>query len=84
LSVAEVDSAAATRITVAGQRIADYENAAAASSPRSSARSALGFKVIHSSQSAGVQLTDFPNGSFVSLPPARTPTRRLYTSAAAH
>ncbi|KAK4041173.1 hypothetical protein C8A01DRAFT_15047 [Parachaetomium inaequale] len=61
LSVPEAESAAATRVTVAGQRIADYENAAAASSPRSSARAALGFKVIHSSQSAGVQLTDFPN-----------------------
>ena len=68
LSVAEAESAAATRVTVAGQRIADYENAAAASSPRTSARPAVGFKVIHSSLSAGVQLTDFPNGSFCLCP----------------
>jgi len=65
LSIAEVESAVATRATVAGQRIFDYENAAVSSSPRNSSRPALGFKVIHSSLSAGVQLTDFPNGSFV-------------------
>jgi hypothetical protein len=64
LSVAEVKSAAATPATVAGQRVFDYENAAVSSPPRDGSRPGLGFKVIHSSQSAGVHLTDFPNGSF--------------------
>lgn len=64
LSVAEVKSTTATPATVAGQRVFDYENAAVASSSRDNSRTDLGFKVIHSSQSAGVQLTDFPNGSF--------------------
>ncbi|KAH6631988.1 hypothetical protein F5144DRAFT_572713 [Chaetomium tenue] len=61
LSVAEVKSATATPVTVAGQRVFDYENVAVSSSPRDDSRPALGFKVIHSSQSAGIQLTDFPN-----------------------
>lgn len=68
LSVAETNSAAATRatVTVAGQRIAEYENAAISSSPRRDSHPPLGFKVTHSSRSDGVQLVDFPNGS--SLP----------------
>lgn len=63
LSVAETKPAAATQDTVAGQRVLDYENAAVASSPRNAARQPLGFKVVHSSLSASVQLTDLPNGS---------------------
>ncbi len=67
LSLAEVSSAAATRVThvsVAGQRISEYENAAAVlSSPRTDPRPVLGFKVAHNSRSDGVQLVDFPNGS---------------------
>ncbi|KAL2142671.1 hypothetical protein VTI28DRAFT_826 [Corynascus sepedonium] len=61
LSVAEAKPTAATRDTVAGQRVLDYENAAVASSPRNAARQPLGFKVVHSSLSASVQLTDLPN-----------------------
>jgi hypothetical protein len=78
LSVTEVKSAAATPATVAvaGQRVFEYENAAVCTSPRDSARPALGFKVIHSSQSAGVQLTDFPNGSFYSCHWPRVHPRR--------
>ncbi|KAL2157529.1 hypothetical protein VTH06DRAFT_6080 [Thermothelomyces fergusii] len=53
--------AAAARATVAGQRISEYEKAAASSSPHSGARPPPGFHLAHSSQPAGVQLTDFPN-----------------------
>jgi hypothetical protein len=67
LSVDETKTAAAPRASVAGQRIADYENAAISSSPRHSNRPALGFKVVGSSRSGGVQLTDFPNGSLVTI-----------------
>jgi hypothetical protein len=71
LSVAEANAEpgsppAATRVTVAGHRISEYENAAVSSSPsRSGPRPALGFKVAPNSRSDGVQLVDFPNGSFV-------------------
>ncbi|KAL2173846.1 uncharacterized protein P884DRAFT_210877 [Thermothelomyces heterothallicus CBS 202.75] len=61
LNVGAVKPAAAARATVAGQRVSDYENAAVSSSPRNGARPPPGFKLAHSSQSAGVQLTDFPN-----------------------
>ncbi|KAL2137400.1 hypothetical protein VTI74DRAFT_21 [Chaetomium olivicolor] len=61
LSVSEGKSAATTRVTVAGQRIFDYESAAIKSSPRKTSHQPLGFKVSHSSRSDGVQLTDFPN-----------------------
>ncbi|KAK4450045.1 F-box/WD repeat-containing protein pof10 [Podospora aff. communis PSN243] len=51
------------RLSVAGQRIRDYETAAASSALRQSPRPALGFKVIKrpGTPSDGVQLTDFPN-----------------------
>jgi hypothetical protein len=65
LSVAEGKAATDTRVTVAGQRITDYENAALASSPRPIICPTLGFKVTTGSPSGGVQLTDFPNGSFL-------------------
>ncbi len=57
---------------IAGQRIRDYENAATPTSPGPYSRHLLGFQVIkrHGSPSSGVQLTDFPNGSF---PPAVAP-----------
>lgn len=64
LNVAEDKPAAGSRLVTAGQRIADYENAATHALPRQNSRPALGFKVINSSPSDGVQLTDFPNGSF--------------------
>lgn len=52
------------RTAVAGQRIVEYENALTPSTPKQ-----LGFKVIRRAQSPseGVQLTDFPNGTFLSL-----------------
>lgn len=50
------------QIPVPGQRISDYENALTPPTPRH----ALGFKVIKRSdgQNDGMQLTDFPNGSY--------------------
>ncbi len=70
LSVVEATTAAAAAqtATVAGKRIADYENAAIILSPRHDYRPPLGFKVIPNSRSDGVQLVDFPNGP--SLPRA--------------
>ncbi|KXX83325.1 F-box/WD repeat-containing protein pof10 [Madurella mycetomatis] len=61
LNVAEDKPAAGSRLIAAGQRIADYENAATHALPRQNSRPALSFKVINSSPSDGVQLTDFPN-----------------------
>ncbi len=67
LSLVDAGPAAAARVTqlsVAGQRISEYENAiAASSSPRTDPRPPLGFKVTPNSRSDGVQLVDFPNGS---------------------
>ncbi|KAK4134129.1 hypothetical protein BT67DRAFT_309124 [Trichocladium antarcticum] len=54
-------SAADSRDSVAGKRIADYENAAVGSFSGPRARPALAFKVVESPHSAGVHLTDFPN-----------------------
>lgn len=56
--------AADRRDSVAGKRIADYENAAVCSFSGHKPRPALAFKVVSSPHSAGVHLTDFPNGSF--------------------
>ncbi|KAK3353448.1 hypothetical protein B0T25DRAFT_607777 [Lasiosphaeria hispida] len=52
-----------SRLTAAGQRISEYENAAIHQTPRQSPRPALGFKVVKrpGSPSNGAQLTDFPN-----------------------
>ncbi|GAB1319088.1 F-box and WD domain-containing protein [Madurella fahalii] len=61
LNVAEDKPAAGNRLVAAGQRIADYENAAIHALPCPNPRPALGFKVINGSRSDGVQLTDFPN-----------------------
>lgn len=68
LNVAEeAKSAATAHATVAGQRIAEYENAAVAASPRHGSRPVPGFKVTGgSSRLDGVQLIDFPNGAFLS------------------
>lgn len=54
------DQSSPGRFPLAGQRIAEYENALTPSVPKQ----ALGFKVIKrtSSESAGVNLYDFPNG----------------------
>ncbi|KAK0645567.1 hypothetical protein B0T16DRAFT_373609 [Cercophora newfieldiana] len=51
------------RLNIAGQRILEYETAAATSAARQSPRPALGFKVVKrpGTPSDGVQLTDFPN-----------------------
>lgn len=68
LSADEGKPAAGSRLVTAGQRISDYENAVIHASPRQTSRPALGFKVINGSRSTGVQLTDFPNGSFFFLP----------------
>jgi len=48
----------------AGQRVLEYETAAASSVARQSPRPTLGFQVIKRPGTApeGVQLTDFPNG----------------------
>ncbi|TDZ35338.1 F-box/WD repeat-containing protein pof10 [Colletotrichum spinosum] len=51
--------AAEAQVSVAGQRVIDYENALTPSTPRHAA----GFKVVkrHDGRPEGVQLTDFPN-----------------------
>lgn len=53
------------RVLMPGQRISDYENALTPPTPRQ----ALGFKVIKRSdgRTDGMQLTDFPNGSYPSF-----------------
>ncbi|KAL2153388.1 hypothetical protein VTH82DRAFT_4543 [Thermothelomyces myriococcoides] len=61
LNGSAVKPAAAAQVIVAGQRVSDYENAAISSSSRNGARQPQGLKSAHNSQSAGVQLTDFPN-----------------------
>ncbi|KAK0715035.1 hypothetical protein B0H67DRAFT_579834 [Lasiosphaeris hirsuta] len=52
-----------SRLTAAGQRISEYENAVIHQVPRLSPRPALGFRVVErpGCPSDGVQLTDFPN-----------------------
>lgn len=54
------DQSSTGRLPLAGRRITEYENALTPSIPRQ----ALGFKVIKrtSSETAGVNLDDFPNG----------------------
>lgn len=60
----KLPAANVSRAVVAGKRISDYENAVISASLRQNSRPPLGFKVVRSSRSDGVQLTDFPNGSF--------------------